>query len=347
MKARKLSFTTFNLYNLNEPGLRMYRKDGWTAEEYEKKIEWGSWMISKVLKSDVYGFQELWHGDSLRKLFERGGLDDDYDLMVPEAHEGQRIVCAGAVRKGMLVGEPRWIKDFPEPFKLQSSGEDAQTSDISVNLDSFSRPVLHFTIRPRDDQQDVQVFVCHFKSKRPTDIFFEGWYRDEKELYQDHRKAIGAGLSTIRRTAEATALRIIITELTKNTHTPVIVLGDLNDGQHSNTLNVLTEQPRFLTTLSLGGGDTSLYSGQTMQQYRSQRDVYYTHVFNGTRESLDHILVSEEFYDNSRDRIWAFDGMDVYNDHLNREEHADEGTNDHGIVRTTFKYKPAPKVEND
>ena len=30
---------------------------------------------------------------------------------------------------------------------------------------------------------------------------------------------------------------------------------------------------------------------------RSQRDVYYTHVYQGIRESLDHILVSEEFYD--------------------------------------------------
>ena len=76
---------------------------------------------------------------------------------------------------------------------------------------------------------------------------------------------------------------------------------------------------------------------------RSQRDVYYTHVYQGIRESLDHILVSEEFYDNSRDRIWAFDGMEVYNDHMNREQHKDEhGASDHGVVRTHFVYKPAP-----
>ena len=34
-------------------------------------------------------------------------------------------------------------------------------------------------------------------------------------------------------------------------------------------------------------------------RYRSRRDVYYTHVYQNTRESLDHILVSQEFYDNS------------------------------------------------
>ena len=318
----------------------MYRKDGWTQEEYDRKVDWTQFML-KVLKSDVFGFQELWHYDSLDAAFKKAGIRDEYDLLVPEGHAGERIVCAGAVRKDMLKGEARWITDFPEPFRMESGGEDPQTSEIVVRLETFSRPVLHFSIEPRDDQEPIEVYVCHFKSKRPTDIYFEGWYRAEKEKYQDHRKAIGSGLSTIRRTAEATALRIILTEQLKKTDTPVVVLGDLNDGQHSNTLNVLTEQPRFLTTLSRGGGDTALYSGQTMQQYRSQRDVYYTHVFQGTRESLDHILVSEQFYDNSRDRVWAFDGMDVYNDHLNRDEHADtDGTNDHGIVRSHFVYKP-------
>jgi hypothetical protein len=344
--ARKLTLTTFNLYNLNEPGLRMYRKDGWTEDEYKKKISWTGWMLG-LLRSDVFGFQELWHAASLQRAFQEAKADEEYALLVPEGHAGQSIVCAAAVRRDMLVGEPEWITRFPDAFKLESSGDDAQTPDISVNLDAFSRPVLHFSIRPRDDEEDIQVYVCHFKSKRPTDIFFEGWYRDDKTKYEDHRKGIGAGLSTIRRTAEATALRIILTERLKRTHTPIIVLGDLNDGELSNTLNILTEQPRYLTTLSTGGGDTSLYSGQTLQQYRSERDVYYTHVYRGMHESLDHILVSEEFYDNSRDRIWAFDGMDVYNDHLNRDEHKDrDGTNDHGIVRTHFVYKPARKVDS-
>ena len=69
--------------------------------------------------------------------------------------------------------------------------------------------------------------------------------------------------------------------------------------------------------------------------------MYYTHIFNNSRESLDHILVSQEFYDNSRKRIWAFDGMQVVNDHLNEDNHKEAGTSDHGIVKATFKYQPA------
>ncbi|WP_420394260.1 hypothetical protein [Acuticoccus sp.] len=64
----------------------------------------------------------------------------------------------------------------------------------------------------------------------------------------------------------------------------------------------------------------------------------------GAREGLGHILVSQELYDDSRVRVWSFDGLEVYNDHLNREEHVDEdgdGTNDHGIVRANFSYRPA------
>jgi predicted extracellular nuclease len=149
-------------------------------------------------------------------------------------------------------------------------------------------------------------------------------------------------MSTIRRTAEATALRVLLTKAMKGTVTPVIVLGDLNDGQHSNTVNILTEQPRYLVGDSKGGADTGLYTAQTLQEYRDTRDVYYTHVHEELRESLDHVLVSEQFYDNSRKRQWLFDGLAINNDHLNDEDHRLTGTGDHGVVKVSFRWRPAP-----
>ncbi|MEO0991360.1 MAG: endonuclease/exonuclease/phosphatase family protein, partial [Pseudomonadota bacterium] len=222
---------------------------------------------------------------------------------------------------------------------LESKGDDPQTPAISVTLDAFSRPVLHFVIRPRREGKPIHVFVCHFKSKAPTQIWREGWY--DKETYSKHSVAIGAGLSTIRRTAEATALRMIITGYVQGSDTPVVVLGDLNDGIHSNTLNVVTGQPNYLLSgLSKGGSDRGLYSAATLQQLRSERDVYYSHIHQNRMEILDHILVSEEFYDNSRDRIWAFRGMEVMNDHLHRGDHKETGTGDHGIIMASFEYRP-------
>jgi hypothetical protein len=342
MPGKTVSFTTFNLYNLNEPGLPIYTDpDGWTQDAYDRKIVWTARMLQDM-EADVFGFQELWHGASLARAFQAAGMADRYTLLVPPGHAGGRIVCGGAVLTDILVGEPRWIETFPADFVLQSKGDDPQAGDMSVNIARFSRPVLSFAIRPRAKGPEVSVYVCHFKSKGPTRIFREGWY--DKAVHSRHAEAIGSALSTIRRTAEATALRLILTAEMKDTDRPVVVLGDINDGQHSNTANILTLQPRFLTALAEGGGDIDLYTCQTLQQYRSQTDVYYTHVHQDTRESLDHILVSQEFYDNSRRRIWAFDGLTIANDHLNDDAHKETGTGDHGVVRARFRYQPAKAI---
>ena len=337
MSRTKVSLATLNLYNLNEPGEPIYRDAaGWSQDEYDKKIEWTARNVAD-LAADVWGFQQLWNAQSLERVYTEADLKQTHTLLVPAEHRGS-IVCAAAVRSDILVGEARWIEDFPAEFKLSSVGDDAQTPAISVEINKFSRPVLHFEVKPRANGKRIQVYVCHFKSKRPTEIFIEPWYH--RAVHAQHSEAIGAAIATIRRTAEATALRIILTQVTKGTDTPVVVLGDLNDGQHSNTLNIVSGQPNYLLGLSTGGSDTDLYAVGTLQAYRSERDIYYTHVHNKSYESLDHILVSQEFYDNSKARVWAFTGMDIRNDHLNRDEHKENGTSDHGIVRATFEYRP-------
>lgn len=340
MNLKSLSIATFNLLNLNEPGLPVYSdRDGWSAEQYELKIGWTERMF-RLLKADVIGFQELWHEKSIQRALAESELDGDYELLVPSGTAGSKIVCAAMVRNGLRKGEPEWIVKFPEKFVLQSRGDDPQTPAIAVKIDSFSRPVLHFTIAPREDHEPVHVYVCHFKSKGPTQVFREDWFTADPDTYKKQATNIGAAISTIRRTAEAAALRFMLTERMKGSRTPVIVIGDINDGQHSNTVNILTEQPRFLVGDSLGGGDISLYTAQTLQEYRTSRDVYYTHIHQDVMESLDHILVSEEFYDNSRRRLWMFDGMTVNNDHLNFDDHKTSGTNDHGVICARFKHKP-------
>jgi len=46
-------------------------------------------------------------------------------------------------------------------------------------------------------------------------------------------------------------------------------------------------------------------------------------------------------YDNSRKRLWLFDGLVINNDHLNFEDHKGTGTGDHGVVKVSFKFNPA------
>ncbi|MGL5809698.1 MAG: endonuclease/exonuclease/phosphatase family protein [Nocardioides sp.] len=345
MDLDRFSMATFNLYNLQLPGKAMNPgQQPWTTAEYRRKVTWTGDQL-RGLDADVVGLQELWHADAILDALARANLEDDYDVLATPA-TGGRITCAALVRKGLLRGEATWIEDFPDAMHLVSTTDDPQAPEMHVGITGFSRPVLSFDVAPRETPPPTRIMVAHLKSKRPVQLTNEPWYAAEPDRYRFHATAIGSALATIRRTAEATALRVMLTEVMKGTVTPVVVLGDLNDGQHSNTVNIITDQPRYLVGDSRGGGDIGLYTGQTLQEYRDTRDVYYTHVFEDLRESLDHVLVSEQFYDNSYRRQWLFDGLVIVNDHLNDTDAAElrrKGTGDHGIVKVSFAYRPARK----
>jgi hypothetical protein len=325
---------------INLSGLQIYGNDGWEQAAYTKKVAWTGEMIA-TMAADVWGVQELWHGQALKEVFAASGIGGDYTLLVPPDLVGDHIACSGAVRTSILVGAPEWITDFPAQFTMRSGGNDPQTSEISVLVNTFSRPVLHFHVRPKKNSKPISVYVVHFKSKCPEEIYKESWYKADKPYFKKHYEALGGSLATVRRTAEATALRMILTDEMKENDNPVVVLGDCNDGQMSNTLNILTNQPNYLLgCTSMGGSDTALYSVGTLQELKSLRDVYYTHVYQHIRESLDHILVSQELYDHSKKRLWAMKEMVLANDHLNDEDHKTDGTSDHGVVKATFEYHP-------
>lgn len=336
MPFDRISFTTFNLLNLQVAGRRMNRgQQPWTEDQVEAKVAWTAAMLSRAA-ADVVGFQELWGREPLDEALARSALAATHELVVPPGHDGGRIVCAAAVPREGLVGEPEWIERFPEDLTLETEGDpDDQAPEMRVAIDRFSRPVLHLALRQGEGEEPVHVYVCHLKSKRPTEVREEGWFKEDR--HKPHAGAIGSALSTIRRTAEAAALRVILTERMKGTATPTVVLGDLNDDQLGTAVALVTEEPAFLWPQRFGGRDTALYSGQGLQQAQSQRDVYFTYIYEGLHSSLDHILVSREFYSQSRNRVWALDGLDIWNDHLNDKDGAKrEGANDHGVVRARF-----------
>lgn len=339
MALDRVSVATLNLYNLHLPGRRMNPgQRPWSEEEYARKVAWLGSRLAAI-DADVVGLQELWHRDALLAALAAGGVTDTYDV-VADAATGSRIVCAALVRKGLLAGDPEWIDRFPAAARLETTTSfDPQAPGIFVSITRFARPVLRVPLALRDDHV-TQLFVTHLKSKLPIRVDTEHWYQAAPDLYKPHAPALGSALATIQRTAEATALRVLLTDLTKGTTTPVVVLGDVNDGKHSTTVDILTQQPRYLVGDSRGGADTGLYTAQTLQEYRDTRDVYYTHVYEDLRESLDHVLVSEQLYDHSRRRLWLFDGLTILNDHLDDADHRLTGSTDHGIVVVRFVHRP-------
>ena len=344
MAKKELKLATFNLFNLQLPNKPMYRGKKYSQAQYNRKVEWSA-TILKELQADIIGFEELWSPECLDDVFNKAGMKSEYELIKTGATPNG-VSVALAVRSPHDAVYTRWIKDFPDQLVLKKRRGAANDPDyqVSVAINRFSRSVLRVTVRPdmgtTKKAPDIVVCVAHLKSKLAMQLDRK---ENSRSSIRAHSQAIGSALSTIRRTAEAAALRVLLNKIMRDTHTPVVVLGDLNDSQLSVTTSIISGEPKYrLFSKSRAGikNDRGLYAAATLQEYRSLRDVFYTHVHEGRRESLDHILMSEQFYDYSKNRIWSFRDMRIINDHLDDQGPA---MSDHAPVCATFDYNPAKK----
>jgi endonuclease/exonuclease/phosphatase family metal-dependent hydrolase len=359
---RSISFATVNLYNLQMPGAAMYpRSRLYTEEEFEAKIDWLAQAIVE-LDADVIAFQELWSREALEAVFARAGAAGEYALaFIKEGGWGGVAVAAAVRAPWEILGVTRH-KDFPEGFRIRKRNRtmadiqaDPPAADrnvdpdedpefipsheddgIAVVIGQFARSVLQVSVghsrARRPSVPPIEVFCTHLKSKLATPLDDQEW---RNPAIRPHALALGQAISTVRRIAEAAALRIVVDGSLRDTDVPGVVLGDLNDGQFSNALAVLSGQPSFRVAVTSRAGARS---DRGLQQLRSLGDVYYTHEFKNVLEVIDHVLVSEQFYDWSQKRLWGFREMRVINDHLDA---IDRTRSDHGLVRAAFDWAPA------
>lgn len=360
--SRDLVFATINLLNLHLWNGHTYsnKTTAFKDEEaYKRRI---AWLADRLLwlEADVIAFQELWSVAALNDLFARAGLTDQFELIAKDAPGLGQPQVALAVRRGWQIGEAQWIDLFPDTFKFRGFREKYGAKEaISISIDKFSRPVLQVTIQPPGDRPKappVNVLVAHLKSKAPSDLVKIEGSSDENTALHHHATVTKKTVAHVRRMMEAGALRVLLDQIMKSEESealsPTVVIGDLNDDTHAVSTELLSGEPTYNVAVSSTAGrqsDKGLYSCETLQQYRSQRHVYYTYSYKNNLSTLDHIMVSEEFYDHSKKRQWSFVEMEVVNDHL---AYADEsksekqrlmdatGAVDHGLVRAKFAWDP-------
>ena len=361
---RDVCFATVNLLNLQVPGGHTYSTTNPSIpdtpegrEEYQNKIKWNARTVER-LDADVICFQELWSKQALEDVFAEVDGVGEYDLVARDAPGIGKPQVAMAVRRdrngNSMLESGDWIADFPSTFALNNIREKhGAEEEISISISQFSRPVLRVEFQPEGTNPKppkINVYGCHLKSKGGTTL--REVSRGDSVL--DHHYGLASSaISHTRRVLEAAAIRAMLDgEMVSEDDddiSPTVVMGDLNDGTQSISTELLTAQPGYrLIAKSTAGrtADKGLYTGETLQQYRSQRHVYYTYIYKNKLESLDHVLVSEEFYDHSEKRRWSFRELEVLNDHLNTTEKArseNSGAGDHGIVRAYFDWNPISK----
>lgn len=321
----QVKVATFNLMNLAMPEKNYYPHQSYSLAEYHQKIIWTAGQLGRM-DADLVGFQEVFDLAALRqavddtKLYRKAWLE-----VADECGHLPRV----ALLSRLPVRDFQVISDFPAEARIS-------TGASPLPYTRFHRPVILATVEFPGGQA-VKVIVCHLKSKRP--LLLEG-----EHAHDPWAEAAGSVRSLTLRACEAAALRWLILREIRHSETPLILLGDLNDGPHAVTSDILQgahPQKNYPGEVKKKLWDILLYSCQDLQIRRSYKDVYYTHLHNSHYESLDSILVSQEFVNENPRHIGWVEYMRLYNDHLLDPSLGEEGIpvwqSDHGQVLVSIR----------
>jgi endonuclease/exonuclease/phosphatase family metal-dependent hydrolase len=315
----EIRFATFNAFNLAPPGARVYENlEPATPEEYEAKLDWTAHQID-LLNADVIGFQEIFSQAALKEALARTRrYRDAAHLGFDPDPNASRLTPSVALVSRLPLAEPgQALTLFPPNVAMPAGSRDP---------DRFTRAPLHAGIVLAPGVV-ADVVVVHLKSRRPD-------YRASDSGEDPHLYALACLRSLVRRGTEATALRVLLTEMAHANRRPRIVMGDFNDVADSVT-----------TEIVLGEGTPPLermYDAVRVQRYQDgQRDVGFS-ILHGSRHStIDHILVSPEFNPALPEAIGEVLDVVYLNDHLNLGL---PEASDHGQVLARLRLFPRPEL---
>jgi len=310
---QEIRFATFNVRNLALPGMKYYDdQEPFTVAEYDAKVDWLAHQIDLV-DADVIGFQEIFSQAALRDVLARSrhyrqahhlGFD-------PDPSAGRLSPNVALVSRLPVTAHIASCVDLPRNLSVSLPG-------TSALVNRFTRPILHAQVMVTP-QLTVNVFVCHLKSKRPD-------YRNGGPEEDPDQIGMAILRSLIRRGTEALGLRYLLTDYMQSHREPLVVMGDFNDVAGAVSTQLVMDAGRRIRN----GFDDRLLESYRVQSRRDPlRDVGYTHMHDAAFETVDHILVSDQFNPASSLAIGEVSDVVYFNDHiaLDRPE-----ASDHGVV---------------
>ncbi|MCP5037852.1 MAG: alpha-1,4 polygalactosaminidase [Rhodobacteraceae bacterium] len=391
------TIATFNVKNLIGPGREYYKFEQYTDEEYAWKEAWMAEQLV-TLDADIVAFQEVFEEEALRQVVDaadkigkasnEAALPDrsksyrkkaifrklsytpykDASLtFAPNANDGP----PGKRRPGLAVlsrlgfaGQPEIIQDLNPPLEIpfQELGGGAAGG---ITLTRLSRPILKVRIQVKG--QVITLFNVHLKSKLGEHITLSGAdFAPEADLvhYDPVGRAMGSLRAGLRRMAEAWVLRReVVAEIKLGN--PVVVLGDLNDGEHAVSSEIISGEKPFRNYAWMRRHDAKtrddrysnedaeaicdaveavkLTSAEAMFVRKSLRDMVYTSAFGGVFESIDQILLSRHFHPDNAEKFAEMLYFSTLNDHITDGSHPEAPYNklasDHGQIMAHFRLR--------
>lgn len=309
---QELRLATFNVCNLALPGMKYYDdQEPYTLAEYEAKTGWIARQLD-LLDADVIAFQEIFSQAALKHALAKTEKYQDAH------HFGFDADPLAAPKPGLALVSRLQPVGGACSHTVLPRGLSIALPGVEQALTAFTRPVLQVSLA-LSRQRMLHVYVCHLKSKRPD-------YRNESNDGDPYQHGIANLRSLVRRGADALGLRYLVSDQMRDSETPVVVMGDFND-----IVGAVTTQLVMGCGLDLGGGlRERLFDSYRIQSRRDPlRDVGYTHVHDACHETVDHILVSEQFNPASASAIGEVLELSYLNDHLALQ--APEAS-DHGLV---------------
>jgi endonuclease/exonuclease/phosphatase family metal-dependent hydrolase len=263
---------TWNVENLFRPGSGGTKL---TRAGYRRKLDYLADTLVGA-HADVVTLQEVGGEGELSDLAKATG--DHF------AHQAVGVPDPRGIRVGVLSRFPiaetgQWV-DFPDGALRQVPDADGGLLNgmgrgaLEVVIDVASLSVAH---------ERVRVVTAHLKSKLLTFPGGRRYPRDEDE------RARGAGFALMRRSAEATAIRVFLNAtMTADSEVPVVLTGDMNDGPEAVTTSILAGPEDGDPERPDKGDPVRLYNLADRIPARRR----YSRLYNGRRELIDHIFVS-------------------------------------------------------
>lgn len=337
MPATSLRLMSINLENLFEPGISFYGRT-YTQAEFDAKI---SWIADLIVRAQVHVVAVLELGEDpdvcLGRIMDEVNTTASLGGVLFSHHfAGQHSSTGAPIRTGLFsrfpLTETSSFRDYPDDFSVDLFDADTQAW-LTVPSTGFSRPVTRVTVNPPYGADPFNVFVVHFKSKRPR-----------TSAHDNYNQATGIARSAIQRNIEAAALRYFLddflpTQYATDPEVPTFVVGDFNDTPTSvpleNVRGPFDKVPGPASTWSEPDKRRLLNCARLQLKFTAYEDKLFSYVHNENFTLIDNVFVSEHLAS-------RFVRMEAYNDHVFRHEDLSVSTDedqqwksqvsDHGVL---------------